>query len=232
MNIVALAHSHMQLKVTLKEGEILPNVAPPRSGDRLERMLSRALETHVRRPYHIDAVSYPRSVEINLQLREGVLTVIASRKRLFSSTTYVFVMWMVGSSLILFAVATMFMRNQVRPIRRLAAAADSFGKGRDVPDFKPSGAIEVRQAACARRKTVSSPYGAAGAGAGLRHADPLRQRSVARAAPAAQAGRPPGPKQADFLVHDPATGAPPYKGRRRQVLRPPPGDWSSVMLPP
>ncbi len=147
--VLAMARAHMQLKVTLKEGEILPNVPPPRSGDRLERMLSRALGSHVRRPFQIDAVSHPRSVEINLQLQDGVLTVIASRKRLFSSTTYVFVMWMVGSSLILFAVATMFMRNQVRPIRLLAAAADSFGKGRDVPDFKPSGAIEVRQAASA-----------------------------------------------------------------------------------
>ena len=84
-----------------------------------------------------------------LQLQDGVLPGIASRKRLFSSTTYVFVMWMVGSSMILFAVAMVFMRNQVRPIRRLAAAVDSFGKGRDVPDFKPTGAIEVRQAASA-----------------------------------------------------------------------------------
>ena len=56
---------------------------------------------------------------------------------------------MVGTSLILFVVAMLFMRNQVRPIRRLAAAAESLGKGRDVPDFRPSGATEVRQAAAA-----------------------------------------------------------------------------------
>jgi two-component system osmolarity sensor histidine kinase EnvZ len=54
---------------------------------------------------------------------------------------------MVGSSLVLFAVATLFMRNQVRPIRRLAVAAKNFGKGRDVPGYHPSGASEVRQAA-------------------------------------------------------------------------------------
>lgn len=147
--VLELARAHMQLKVTYKEGEILPNTPPPQAGDRLERMLSAALESRVRRPFHIDAVSHPREVEIDLQLQDGVLKVIASRKRLFSSTTYVFVMWMVGSSLILFAVAMIFMRNQVRPIRRLAAAADSFGKGRDVPDFKLRGAVEVRQAASA-----------------------------------------------------------------------------------
>jgi len=56
---------------------------------------------------------------------------------------------MVGTSLVLFAVATVFMGNQVRPLGRLAAAADLFGKGMDVPDFKPEGAIELRQAAAA-----------------------------------------------------------------------------------
>src|SRR5690606_37927806 len=54
---------------------------------------------------------------------------------------------MVGSSLILFSVAAMFMRNQVRPIRRLATAADALGKGREVPTFRLQGATEVRQAA-------------------------------------------------------------------------------------
>jgi two-component system osmolarity sensor histidine kinase EnvZ len=58
-------------------------------------------------------------------------------------------MWMVGSSIVLFVVALLFMRNQVKSIRRLAQAADSFGKGRDVADFKPEGATEVRQAATA-----------------------------------------------------------------------------------
>ena len=144
-----MGRSHMKLRMELKEGAILPNVRPPQAGSRLERMLARALKDRVRRPFHIDAVSHDREVEMNFQLQNGVLQVFAPRKRLFSSTTYVFVMWMVGSSLILFGVAMVFMRNQIRPLRRLAAAAESFGKGRDVPDFKPQGAVEVRQAATA-----------------------------------------------------------------------------------
>jgi two-component system osmolarity sensor histidine kinase EnvZ len=56
---------------------------------------------------------------------------------------------MVGTAMVLFALATIFMRNQVRPIRRLAAAAEDFGKGREVPDFQLEGASEVRQAAAA-----------------------------------------------------------------------------------
>ena len=78
------------------------------------------------------------------------MSVTAPGERLFSSTTYIFIMWMVGSSLILFAVASVFMRNQVRPIRRLAQAVDGFGKGREVDDdFRSGGALEVRQAATA-----------------------------------------------------------------------------------
>ena len=69
--------------------------------------------------------------------------------RLFSPTTYIFVLWLAGTALVLFAVAILFMRNQIRPIHRLAIAAESLGKGRDVPHFKPEGATEVRQAATA-----------------------------------------------------------------------------------
>jgi two-component system osmolarity sensor histidine kinase EnvZ len=58
-----------------------------------------------------------------------------------------FILWMVVSALILMGIAIIFLRNQVRPIERLARAADSFGKGRAVPDFKPYGATEVRRAA-------------------------------------------------------------------------------------
>ncbi len=147
--VIAMARDNTNLRITLKDGAILPNVKPPAAGGRLDRMLSRALDARVRRPYHIDSLSFDRDVKIKIQLPGGVLDIMVSRKRLFSSTTYIFVMWMVGSSLILFAVAMIFMRNQVRPIRRLASAADNFGKGRDVPNFKPQGAIEVRQAATA-----------------------------------------------------------------------------------
>ena len=79
----------------------------------------------------------------------GVLSVEAPRKRMFSATLYWFVIWLVGSALLLAVVAVLFMRNQVRAIRRLAAAAEDFGQGRDQGPIKPEGAIEVRQAAIA-----------------------------------------------------------------------------------
>jgi two-component system osmolarity sensor histidine kinase EnvZ len=85
--------------------------------------------------------------DLSVQMKDGVLRVLIPRKRLIASNVDIFILWMVGSSLVLLAVAILFLRNQVRPIEQLAYAADAFGKGRSVPDFKPYGAAEVRSAA-------------------------------------------------------------------------------------
>jgi two-component system osmolarity sensor histidine kinase EnvZ len=146
--IFNLASRTMELKVTFDEGRILPN-KPPKPEGLLEEMLSESMKSFVSKPFALDTVSMERDVAIEVQLADGVLRVVTTRKRLFSSTTYVFVTWMVGTSLILFAVAMIFMRNQVKPIRRLAIAADDFGKGRASETFKLEGATEVRLAASA-----------------------------------------------------------------------------------
>jgi len=85
--------------------------------------------------------------EIRVDVHDGVLSVLVPRDRVTVSKPDIFILWMVGSSLLLMGIAFIFLRNQVRPIERLARAADSFGKGRAVPDFKPYGATEVRRAA-------------------------------------------------------------------------------------
>ncbi len=135
--------------ITLEPGVILPNKESP-ANERIDRFLTVALQQRISRPFQIDTSSFKKKVIIDVQLADAVLRVEAPGDRLFSSTTYIFIMWMVGSSLILFAVASIFMRNQIRPIRRLARAVDSFGKGRPVDeDFRSGGAQEVRQAASA-----------------------------------------------------------------------------------
>ena len=143
-----MAQEHMEMSLRVKAGDILPNAPPDESG-LMERMMVRAMREYVGKPFQIDTRSLDRHVVIRVQLTDGVLVVVTTRKRLFSSTTYIFVLWMVGTAMILFGVAVVFMRNQVKPIRRLAFAADTFGKGRDAPSFKPEGASEVRQAATA-----------------------------------------------------------------------------------
>jgi len=100
-------------------------------------------------PFTVDWESDPQSVLITVALPDGNLRIEAPRKRLFAATFSVFMLWLVGSSLLVFAIATLFVRNQVRSIRRLGRAVEAFGLGREVGPLKPEGAAEVRQAAAA-----------------------------------------------------------------------------------
>ena len=148
-SIQALASQNMGLSVRLKKNQILSKVADAEQNWNIEDSFVKVLRSSLQRPFNIKESTIEKHILVNIQLSEGVLQVEFARKRLFSSTTYVFVLWMVGTSMILFGLATIFMRNQVKPIRRLAIAAEDFGKGRDTPNFKPEGAIEVRQASSA-----------------------------------------------------------------------------------
>jgi two-component system osmolarity sensor histidine kinase EnvZ len=154
----ALAAQEMELTCTLHPGDILQRTgmlgaaskfADVVMGYSLEDNLTNALNERVGRPVFIDARPSERDIKILVQLPDGVLEVRATSKRLYSPTTKIFVLWMVGTSLLLLFIATQFTRNQVRAVTRLAVAADAFGKGRPVPDFKPEGAVEVRQAGAA-----------------------------------------------------------------------------------
>ena len=145
-----LARTHFALDVEVLPEEILPvGSQAARPFGILERMLSQALGEKLFRPFALDTRRPDSMVEILVQLPEGVLRVVTQRKRLDSTTTDIFVLWMVGTSGLLLAIAVLFLRNQMRPVRALARAADAFGKGRDPGDVKPSGATEVRQATAA-----------------------------------------------------------------------------------
>jgi two-component system osmolarity sensor histidine kinase EnvZ len=143
------AYRYFGLEIAIEPGFLAPNAKPPVSA-RIDEFLTAALTQRIKRPFRIDTSSFKERVVIDIQLAGAVMKIVVPGDRLFSSTTYIFIMWMVGSSLILFAVAGIYMRNQIRPIRRLARAVDSFGKGRVVEeDFQSGGALEVRQAASA-----------------------------------------------------------------------------------
>ncbi|KJV09213.1 hypothetical protein VZ95_12915 [Elstera litoralis] len=127
--------------------EILPNVEPGIVMEAYGDTLVSALAERLRRPFRLRDAEDDRMIVIEAQTSDGVLRAWVNRKRIFTSTTYVFVLWMVGTSLLLFGIASVFMRNQVRPIRRLAEAAERFGKGQPVGEVKLEGATEVRRAA-------------------------------------------------------------------------------------
>ena len=144
------ARQTFNLRMRLEPGAILPasvrfaNVPGPMDDD-----LEFALREKLTEPFQLDWQYDPDSVLVRVQMPDGVLDVLAPRKRVDLGTFYLFVAWLVGTSLLLFAIAALFMRNQVRAIRRLSAAAEAFGMGRDIGAIKPEGAVEVRQAASA-----------------------------------------------------------------------------------
>jgi len=147
--IFDLANEHFQLRMTFTPNVRLPDTKQQYTGI-LDQKLAIDMRERVQRPFLIDTTVFKERVIIDVQLPGGVLSVIAPGSRLFSSTTYIFFLWMMGTSLILLAIAIVFLRNQIRPIRRLAAAVDRFGKGQTLDEkFQVSGATEVRLAGAA-----------------------------------------------------------------------------------
>lgn len=145
------ARRNLDLGVEFKPGGMLPEGQkkwPPRPWEgAMAEQLQHELRMQVGLPFVVEPLFERKSVAVHVLLPEGILTVTFPQRRLFSSSGYVFLLWMIGSSLLLLLIAIVFMRNQIRPIRKLAVAAERFGKGRDTPFFKPEGALEVRQAA-------------------------------------------------------------------------------------
>ncbi|MEA2738702.1 MAG: two-component system, OmpR family, osmolarity sensor histidine kinase EnvZ [Acetobacteraceae bacterium] len=144
-----MARQQFTLGITLEPGAVLTPRKPQNVLGPMDDDLAAALTEKFNVPFTMDWTSDPHSVLIRLQLPDGVLDVEAPRKRLAIGTIFLFVGWLVGSALLLFSIAALFMRNQVRAIRRLARSAEAFGMGRDVPQIRPEGASEVRQAAAA-----------------------------------------------------------------------------------
>ncbi|MBV8521928.1 MAG: HAMP domain-containing protein, partial [Acetobacteraceae bacterium] len=147
--ILHTARQQYEMDMRVLPGAVLPlhkseNVFGPMDDD-----LAAALKEKLHLPFTMDWdwAFDPRYVLIQVQIPDGVLEVQAPRKRLYPATFYLFMLWLIGSGLFSFAVAALFMRNQVRAIRRLAAAAEAFGMGRDAGPIRPEGASEVRKAA-------------------------------------------------------------------------------------
>ena len=147
--VMRIANEELFIEATLDpEGELPPPVRKP-FFSLLDRTLNRLIGEAVERPFWIDTVRSTRFVEVRVMTDAGVLRVVTRRSHTYASNSHITLVWMAGTSLVLIAVALLFLKGQVRPIQELAAAAERFGQGRPVGDFRPHGAIEVRQAAWA-----------------------------------------------------------------------------------
>ena len=137
---------NMELSVALERAERLPTVQRRAFFSALDKTLRRSLTQSLSDPFWFDTTRYPNHIDIRVQVEEGVLRFIAARERVFAPTGFVFIFLLLTATVLLTLVSIMFIRNQARPIMDLAKAADQFGRGQDITEFKPSGASEVRLA--------------------------------------------------------------------------------------
>jgi two-component system osmolarity sensor histidine kinase EnvZ len=144
-----IAQERLGLVVDFLPVNDLPPPGPKPFFSLLDQSLSVQISRQIGRPFWIDTVGRSSVVEIRIKLDDAVMRVYAQRGAAYASNSEIFIFWMLGTSSILLIVAVLFLRNQIKPILRLADAAESFGKGRDAPDFRPRGAREVRRASLA-----------------------------------------------------------------------------------
>jgi two-component system osmolarity sensor histidine kinase EnvZ len=143
--IAERAERLQSLSIVLLPGASLPTVNHRSLFPAFDAALRTATDDHLAEPFFIDTTRYPAYIDIRVKVKGGVLRIIAPRDRAFAARGNIFILWLTGATLLLTAVAILFIRNQVRAIERLAEAAEAFGKGDD-QRFKPHGAREVRQA--------------------------------------------------------------------------------------
>ncbi|MBT9471288.1 MAG: ATP-binding protein [Pseudomonadota bacterium] len=141
------AEKSLSLSIALQPGKNLPEGRRTNTFAVVDRSLERALAERLDTPFWFDTTRYPAYVDIRVKVDQGVIRILAPRDRAFATQGHIFVLWMAMATILLTAIAILFIRNQTRTIERLASAADAFGRGIDVPAFKPHGAREVRQAA-------------------------------------------------------------------------------------
>jgi two-component system osmolarity sensor histidine kinase EnvZ len=143
-----LAAERFRMDATLLPPGPLPPPMPRSFFDALDpltRTLPSEIKTQIREPFWLDTVGRSGLMEIRVDLRDRVLRLVTRRSLAYEANAHIFILWMLGAMIVLLTVAIIFLRNQIRPILRLAQAAEDFGKGREV-DFSPHGAQEVRQA--------------------------------------------------------------------------------------
>jgi len=145
--LLARASRDLDYQVSFLPGKHVVTHTSGHFTPRLKDAMNRFFSQQFGATYPFQAHRIGQYIDLQVQLKDGILRLVISEKRLVATSPAVFVLWMVVSSLVLLSVAYLFLRNQVRPIERLAFAAEAFGKGREVPDFKPYGATEVRRAA-------------------------------------------------------------------------------------
>ena len=146
-SIINIYNQNFDFVIAFKENEILPKNTTERWYSPMDRSLRRELKSSFKHSYWFDTTSYKEIVELRIKYKDGFLQIFFPKHKIAPSSARIFALWITFPGLLLIFIAIVFLKNQTRPIINLARAAERFGKGEFIKEFRPSGAREIRQAA-------------------------------------------------------------------------------------
>ena len=143
--VTDLYNKNFSFSVRFLNDEKLPDIKVERWFSPMDRTLRRELKPKIGEHW-FNTVSYKEVVDLRIKFRDGVLQIFFPKERIQASSIRIFAFWITVPAFLMIAIAIIFLKNQTRPITKLAQASERFGRGEDIEEFRPSGALEIRKA--------------------------------------------------------------------------------------
>ena len=144
-SLIILFQEHLDFNVKFEPYKILPKEDLERWFSPIDRNLRRELKSKISN-YWFDTISYKNLIDLKIKYGDGYFQFYIPKERVMSSSARLFAFWITLPAFLLITIAIIFLKNQTRPIINLARASEKFGRGEDIEEFRPSGALEIRQA--------------------------------------------------------------------------------------
>ena len=143
--IIKLFENHLQFNIKYETNKNFPDIFTERWFSPIDRSLRRELKSQ-NFNYWFDTTGYKNLIDLKLKYKNGYFQFFIPRERLTTTPVRLFALWITLPAVLVIFIAILFLKNQTRPITKLAEASEKFGKGEDVEDYRPSGALEIRKA--------------------------------------------------------------------------------------
>ena len=143
--IIKLFENHLQFNIKYETNKNFPDIFTERWFSPIDRSLRRELKSQ-NFNYWFDTTGYKNLIDLKLKYKNGYFQFFIPRERLATTPVRLFALWITLPGVLVIFIAILFLKNQTRPITKLAEASEKFGKGEDVEDYRPSGALEIRKA--------------------------------------------------------------------------------------
>ena len=143
--VTDLYNKNFSFTVRFLKNEKLPDIKVERWFSPMDRSLRRELKPKINR-YWFNTIAYEEIVDLRIKFRDGILQIFFPKERIQASSIRIFALWITLPAILMITIAIIFLKNQTRPITKLAEASEKFGRGEDIEEFRPSGALEIRKA--------------------------------------------------------------------------------------